>query len=107
MVLYALSLPVAVMLIYRALRDLNMDVLKKLYVVILSGAGGNFTGQTQPNKSDQSNRSSSHSFDVLFFHCEQEMHQWSDFGLELSVTEQKGSLDLATFKAGIVSKIVL
>ena len=54
-VLYALSLPVAVMLIYRALRDLNMDVLKKLYVVILSGAGGNFTGKTQPNKSDQTN----------------------------------------------------
>ena len=54
-VLYALSLPVAVMLIYRALRDLNMDVLKKLYVVILSGAGGSFTGQTEPNKSDQTN----------------------------------------------------
>ena len=54
-VLYGLSLPVAVMLIYRALRDLNMDVLKKLYVVILSGAGRSFTGQTQPNKSDQTN----------------------------------------------------
>lgn len=39
-VLYALALPVAVMLVYRAVRDLNVDVLKKLYVVILSGAGG-------------------------------------------------------------------
>lgn len=39
-VLYALVLPVAVMLVYRAVRDLNVDVLKKLYVVILSGAGG-------------------------------------------------------------------
>lgn len=38
-VLYALALPVAVMLVYRAVRDLNVDVLKKLYVVILSGAG--------------------------------------------------------------------
>lgn len=39
-VLYTLALPVAVMLVYRAVRDLNVDVLKKLYVVILSGAGG-------------------------------------------------------------------
>lgn len=39
-VLYSLALPVAVMLVYRAVRNLNVDVLKKLYVVILSGAGG-------------------------------------------------------------------
>ncbi|XP_061167019.1 uncharacterized protein LOC133175900 [Saccostrea echinata] len=37
--LYALSLPVAILLIYRGIRDLNVDVIKKLYVVVLSGAG--------------------------------------------------------------------
>lgn len=41
-VLYVLVFLVVVMLVYWVVRDLNVDVFKKLYVVILSGVGGSF-----------------------------------------------------------------